>query len=48
MAGFKPDNVLYGSDYFDICFKSALKLIEKGKGMSATSAPTRYASTGAH
>ena len=29
--GFKPDHIFYGSDYFDICFESAIKLIKKGK-----------------
>lgn len=29
--GFTPDNILYGSDYFDACYETALKLIKKGK-----------------
>lgn len=29
--GFEPQNLLYGSDYFDICFESAIKLIREGK-----------------
>jgi len=29
--GFNWGNVFYASDYFDICHKSAIKLIEKGK-----------------
>lgn len=29
--GCKPDKILYGSDYFDICYESAIKLIKKGK-----------------
>lgn len=29
--GFEPKNLLYGSDYFDICYESALKLIREGK-----------------
>ncbi len=29
--GFEPDKILYGSDYFDICHESALKLIRKSK-----------------
>lgn len=29
--GFTPDHIYYGSDYFDICFESAVKLIKKGK-----------------
>ncbi len=29
--GFEPDNIYFGSDYFDICFESAIKLIKAGK-----------------
>ncbi len=28
--GCHPDSILYGSDYFDVCYESAVKLIEKG------------------
>lgn len=29
--GFTPNKILYGSDYFDVCYQSAVKLIKKGK-----------------
>ncbi|MDP4109859.1 MAG: glutamine--tRNA ligase/YqeY domain fusion protein [Bacillota bacterium] len=29
--GFEPNRILYGSDYFDICYESAVMLIKKGK-----------------
>lgn len=29
--GFEPNHIFYGSDYFDVCFESAIKLIKKGK-----------------
>ncbi|MBQ2912043.1 MAG: glutamine--tRNA ligase/YqeY domain fusion protein [Clostridia bacterium] len=29
--GFEPDNILYGSNYFDDCYEAAIRLIKKGK-----------------
>ncbi|MBE6987213.1 MAG: glutamine--tRNA ligase/YqeY domain fusion protein [Ruminococcaceae bacterium] len=29
--GFEPDNILYGSNYFDDCYEAAVRLIKKGK-----------------
>jgi len=29
--GFEPDQILYGSNYFDACYECAIKLIKKGK-----------------
>lgn len=29
--GFEPDNILYGSNYFDACYEAAIRLIKKGK-----------------
>lgn len=31
LIGRKPDNVFYGSDYFDKCYEFAIKLIKEGK-----------------
>lgn len=29
--GFEPNTILYGSDYFDVCYECAIKLIKAGK-----------------